>query len=130
MVVLDTSFLIDLIRKDSIALDKLIELEENGEMLCTTIINILELYKGVYRSSNIQHNTLELHAIIDGLCILDITPGVYEIFGSLSSNFLQKGCRIGDFDELIASISLDHNQGIITRDAHFDTVSGLRVIHY
>lgn len=51
MVVLDTSFLVDLIRKDSLPLEKLIELEESGEILSTTTINILELFKGVYRSS-------------------------------------------------------------------------------
>ena len=51
MVVLDTSFLIDLIKKDKRAMAKLVALEEENEMICTTIINALELFKGVYRSS-------------------------------------------------------------------------------
>ena len=44
MVVLDSSFLVDIIQKDPAAIEKLKELERNDEMICTTVINILELY--------------------------------------------------------------------------------------
>ncbi len=50
MVVLDSSFLIDIIQKDPAAIEKLKELESNDEMICTTVINILELYNLTYRS--------------------------------------------------------------------------------
>ena len=51
MTVLDTSFLIDVIRKDPVALKKIKEYEESDEELCTTVINSLELIKGVYCSN-------------------------------------------------------------------------------
>jgi len=48
MIVIDTSVLIDALHRKQAALRKILELEETGETLCTTQINVLELYKGVY----------------------------------------------------------------------------------
>ena len=43
-----------LIGKDKNAIAKLRELVENGERLATTPINATELFKGAYRSKNIN----------------------------------------------------------------------------
>ncbi len=47
MPVLDSSFIIDLIRKKEEALQKLSELENEHLSISTTEINILELYRGL-----------------------------------------------------------------------------------
>jgi tRNA(fMet)-specific endonuclease VapC len=48
MLVLDTTILIDALRGKRAALRKIVELEEAGETICSTQINVLELYKGAY----------------------------------------------------------------------------------
>ncbi len=130
MVVLDSSFLVDIIQKDPAAIEKLKELESNDEMICTTVINILELYKGAYRSSQIERNLLQVEEIISSLIHLQIDSGVQEIFGKLSASLLKNGNRIGDFDEVIAAICLAHNQNILTRDSHFNKIPDLSVLSY
>ena len=56
MPVLDSSFIIDLIRKKEEALQKLSELENEYSSISTTEINILELYREAYLSTKIYHN--------------------------------------------------------------------------
>ncbi|NLV27319.1 MAG: type II toxin-antitoxin system VapC family toxin [Methanomicrobiales archaeon] len=130
MVVLDTSFLIDLIKKDKRAMVKLLALEEDNEMICTTIVNVLELFKGAYRSSQTDKNKRLVEEIISSLILLQIEPGVLDTFGKLSSELLTYGNRIGDFDELIAAICISNNQSIVTRDSHFTRLPGLDVQSY
>jgi hypothetical protein len=48
MLVLDTTILIDALHRKEDALRKIVELEETEEIICTTQINALELYKGAY----------------------------------------------------------------------------------
>jgi tRNA(fMet)-specific endonuclease VapC len=50
MLVLDTTILIDALRGRMTALRMIEEIEESGEIICTTQINVLELYKGAYLS--------------------------------------------------------------------------------
>lgn len=99
-------------------------------MICTTVINILELFKGAYRSSQVEKNLLQVQEILSSLIHLQIDSGVQETFGKLSASLLKSGNRIGDFDELIAAICLAHNQNILTRDFHFNKVPDLSVLSY
>ena len=54
MPVLDTTFLVDLLRKRPAACRKLNELEEGEAFLATTCMNVLELYRGVYLSFAVE----------------------------------------------------------------------------
>ncbi len=130
MTVLDTSFLIDLIRKDPAAISRILEYEEQDEELYTTVVNSLELIKGIYCSSQVEQNKRQVDAILSALTVLSIDQEVKEVFGKISSDCLLKGEPVGDFDELIAAICIAHNQAILTRDAHFRRISGLSVLFY
>ena len=85
MPTLDTSPLIDLIRGNADAFDKIQELENIGEVLATTSINILELYKGAYGSANIEKNLKKLKIILEGLAEIPISDDSYHSFGFVAS---------------------------------------------
>lgn len=105
MPVLDSSFIIDLIRKKAEALQKLSELEDEYSSISTTEINILELYRGAYLSTKISHNLEQVKEILKAFHILELDESVYEVYASLSANLSSKGNSIGSFDELIAAKS-------------------------
>ncbi len=130
MPTLDTTFLIDLIRHKPEALEKISRLIEAGVPLATTCINILELYRGAFFSDSLHDNLKEIEAIQNALIDLTIDDDTYEAFGALSAALRRNGSRIGDFDELIATISLCNDGIIITRDHHFSNVPGLTVDTY
>lgn len=66
MPVLDSSFIMDLIRKKEEALQKLSELEDEYSSMSTTEINILELYRGAYLSTKINNNLEQVKDILKG----------------------------------------------------------------
>ena len=130
MPTLDTSFLIDLIRHDPEAMRTLKAMEREGLPLATTAINALELYRGAFLSASVQANLREVEAITRALIELPITEETYRIFGTLVAELQARGSRIGDFDEVIAAITLAGDGEIVTRDSHFTRVPGLKVRTY
>ena len=128
MIVIDTSVLIDALHGKQAALRKILELEETGETLCTTQINVLELYKGAYSPPRSETGLEKVKKLLEALVILNIDEDAYEMFGELSAELKRRGEAIGDFDELIASIALTHEAPIVSTDSHFQRVPGLTVI--
>ncbi len=129
-IVFNTSFLIDAMRGNKDALAKLHELEENDELLCTTSLNALELFRGAYLSPKRDEKIAKVRHVLEQLLILPIIEETYDVYGAISSTLASGGQQIGDFDEIIAAITISHNGVIITRDRHFDRLSMLDVVHY
>lgn len=130
MPVLDTSFIVDLLRGKEEALQKLAEMEAQEIPLNTTEINILELYRGAYLSRKTHQNLEEIKKLLECFQVLELEQSVYEVFASLSARLLSEGKPVGAFDELIAAITLLQEEQIVTRDEHFKKVPGLELISY
>ena len=129
MPVADTSFLIDLMRRDTAALVLFEEYERQGIALSTTAITAMELYKGAYVSKN-RRNVEKAERILDLFTILPLDENVYQAFGRVAAGLCLTGNPIGDFDEVIAAITLCYDGEIITRDQHFEKIPELKVIGY
>lgn len=129
MPVADTSFIVDLLRRDPAAVLLFEKFEEKEQGLCTTGITALELYKGAYCSAD-KESPDKVKKILALFTIIPINERVYEIYGKLSAGLHLKGKPLGPFDEVIAAIALLTDQKIITRDRHFSVVPGLFVIDY
>ena len=128
MVCLETDFLIALIRKDEKAIAKLRKLVENGERLTTTPINAAELFKGAYKSKNVDKNLKIVRGILSRLTLLEFNLTASDIYGQISAELEKKGEPIGEMDTLIASIALAHNERILTRNVkHYSRIKGLEV---
>ncbi len=128
MVCLETDFIIAVMRKDKNAMQKLEEMVERGERLATTPINASELFKGVYRSENINQNLKKVRGILSRMDLLSFNLVACDIYGRTYSQLEIKGDSIGEFDTLIASIALAHTERVITRNTkHFNRVEGLEV---
>jgi predicted nucleic acid-binding protein len=129
MPVADTSFLVDLMRRDRGALACYSAYEEQGIALSTTAITALELHKGAFVSGN-RDNLAKVKTILELFAVLPVDETVYEIFGNIAAGLCMNGNSIGDFDEVIAAIALCNDGMIITRDRHFGNIRDLSVIGY
>jgi len=130
MPVADTSFIVDIIRHDPRALEKLEELESEEKTLSISPIVALELFKGAYRSRNVGENVREILAILALCDEIAFDTDIYHAFGYLSSTMKESGDPIGDFDQVIAAVALCTDGEIVTRDRHFGKVPELKVIAY
>jgi len=128
MPILDTSFLVDLLRRRKEALALLATLEARGAPLCTTPITALELYRGAFLSANPERNLAAAKKLLASLIVLPLDDEAAIIFGALSARLRSEGKKIGDFDEVIAAIALARDREMVTRDGHFLEVAGITVV--
>ena len=82
MPVADTSFVMDLMRRDQGAISLYEEYERQGIGLQTTAITALELYKGAFISGN-PDNRLKVAALLELFTVLPIDETTYEAFGRI-----------------------------------------------
>ena len=129
MPVADTSFLVDLMRRDPGALKRYSDYEKQGIALTTTAITALELYKGAYVSGD-RSNLYKVRTILELFTLLPVDETIYEAFGRVAAGLCIDGNPIGDFDEVIAAIALCNDGEIVTRDRHFEKIPELKVIGY
>ena len=129
MPLADTSFLVDLMRRDRSALNLYLNFEQQGIALSTTAITAMELFKGAYVSGN-RNNLVKVRTILELFTLLPVDETVYEAFGRIAAGLCISGNPIGEFDEVIAAIALCNDGEIITRDRHFEKIPELTVIPY
>ena len=71
MPLADTSFLVDLMRRDRGALKRYAAFEQQGIALSTTAITAMELYKGAYVSGN-STNLVKVRTMLDLFTLLPV----------------------------------------------------------
>jgi tRNA(fMet)-specific endonuclease VapC len=136
MACFDTSFIIDLMREKKKggtgpATRKLQELRERNEAPRTTIVNVGELYVGPYKVRNTQADVQKLENLLAAMEVLDMSLSSARRFGELVAALYDRGTPIGAIDVQIASIVLDNDEVLITRDLkHFERVPGLKLETY
>jgi predicted nucleic acid-binding protein len=129
MPLADTSFIVDLIRRDRGALQRYSGFEKQKISLSTSAITAMELFKGAYVSGNTT-SLVKVRTILELFTVIPVDESIYEAFGRISASLFITGNPIGDFDEVIAAIALCNDGEIITRDRHFEKIPHLRVIGY
>ncbi len=129
MVCLDTSVIVALIRKDSAALEKLAaESQRGGATVSTTPISLCELYAGAFGSRLPAKELERVQGIVERMRILEFDAGAARRYGELVNDSTLKRAPIGDFDLIIASIAMEQDERLATRDLrHFARVPGLDV---
>jgi tRNA(fMet)-specific endonuclease VapC len=132
MVCLDTTFLIDLIRKKPEAEKKLSSLIKRSDGPCVTVITVGELFYGAFKSRNVEKEKEKINAVLSGLLILEMNEHGAEKFGQILSALDQAGQKTNDRDVLIAAIAISKGQNvIITRnEKDFEKIPEIAVESY
>lgn len=134
MIFLDTTFLVDLLRKEQSAIDWLSQIEEVA--IFTSEINVFELYTGLFRStikkSKLKQRTFELERLISSIEILPFNRESSIESAKLLADVLKKGTPVGTRDIMIAGTAQAHGiNRILTRNIkHFKIIKGIVVISY
>lgn len=129
--VLDTTFLVDVLRGDRAALDLMETLEEGSDRVIIPSVVVFELWEGVERSRAPlrEEDALEEAMSSHSLAPLDVAHA--KSAGRLSGALHRRGARIGDADALIAGTALAEDAVVVTRNARdFERIPELRVRTY
>lgn len=130
-MILDTTFIIDLMDGNIDALKKQQELQTNNENVQITTITIFELFSGVGRCSQPEKEKQKLKAILESQHLLVLDEECAEKAGIIHGTLQKEGQAIEIQDCLIAGIALNHNEPLLTRNIkHFQRIKRLKVETY
>lgn len=130
-MIVDTSFVIDLMQGDPDALATLEELEDGSESLHVPSLVFYELWEGIQRSDEPLRERDEVQAVLEAHPGLDLTPAAARRAGRLSGDLIERGEMLDDVDVLLAGMALEEGRGIVTRDGDdFERVDGVEVEGY
>jgi len=136
MALLDTTFLIDLMkeakkRRADSATVKLDELIRRGETLRIAVFTIGELYVGVAKGTQPTREQGKVERALQPFDVVPFEANTARIFGGVVGALERRGQPISDMDALIASVALENDELLVTRNIrHFQRVPRLRVEGY
>lgn len=120
-MICDTSFLIDLARLEADA--RAFLAAHRRQALLVPVISAGELAAG-YDSAQ------EARAFLARYRVLRLSPEVAYVAAAVDRELIAMGRRLGENDTWIAGFCRYHGQPLISRDADFDRVRGLRRLAY
>lgn len=115
-MLLDTSFLIDLMRGDEAAIEKARQLEEDLVQQRVSSMTLFELYYGVARSNQSES---ERETVEDVLATKPIHPAdgvVMRKAGRLSGELANEGTPVDDGDVVIGATAEAVEEPVLTRN--------------
>lgn len=130
MTALDTDILVALLKNDPDAIERIKILQDGGDHTSTTMITAYELVKGAYVSSRANENLAKINETLSNLPILELSFGASEEAATIYKELRDGGKMIGEFDILIAGIVKFNDETLITRDEHFKTIRGIKVVNW
>ena len=135
MVCLDSTFVIDILK----GAEKAEELEENidngGEDIFIASPSIIEVVRGLYLKSNIKNlknNEKErTFKLINSLSVLDLDKNSAILAAKIEADLKNNGEIIDIEDVMIAAITINNNETLITRNKkHFERIKDLKIEAY
>jgi tRNA(fMet)-specific endonuclease VapC len=118
---LDTNIVIALFQGEQSILDKLNQIKN---VFIPSIV-VGELYFGVFKSAKIKENVARINEFALKNEILSCDQHTAKIYGEIKAGLKSIGKPIPENDIWIASVALQYNLILITRDSHFNYISGL-----
>jgi len=134
-MIVDTSFVLDVIDDIDAAVTKEQELEAESIPLVIPSMTVLELYIGVGKVANTSDERQAVDAVLGSYPVVDMTPSVSRRAGRLLGERLAEadegdGPGIGKGDAVIAATALERDESVLTGDSHFAMIPGVSVEAY
>lgn len=129
-MILDSTFLVDLLRGREGVADRIEELDARGAPAVSSI-TVMELWEGIRLADASEAE----RAAVDDL-LTDIDEFAFDrecamTAGSINAELISAGERIDETDVMIAATALVYDRPVVTRNVdHFERVPDLDVVSY
>lgn len=129
-MILDTTFVVDLIKNQEFALSKLKQLEKENIPYAIASPTIFELWSGLISLEKSEKEKLKVVSLINEQIIFALDAKSAEESGKIDGWLIRNGKMIQPEDCMIAGIAKNNNKTLLTRDSHFDRIGGLKIEKY
>jgi predicted nucleic acid-binding protein len=108
-LLLDTSILIDVLRRKKQRNEWLAELVRNGHTLATTTLNIAEIYAGMRPAEETR-----TEALLGGLQVHELNGTSARLAGQFKNTWARKGHTLSLADAIVAAIAIERGCALLT----------------
>lgn len=130
-MILDTAFMVDLLRGHPAALRLMRDIETGSDSTRIPTVVAFELWEGAARSSRPASDVRLVEEVLAGHPDVDLKANHAKRAGEVSAALKDRGEPIGDVDLLIAGTALEEGETLVTRNMRdFERVPGLRLKTY
>jgi tRNA(fMet)-specific endonuclease VapC len=127
----DTSFIIDILKEETAALDVLEVLEREHRPEKVAAITVLELYEGIQRTPKPAAEKQQVLAVLESKPVVTADYDIMKHAGELSGQLITDGQQIDREDCIIAATALREDEPVVTRNAkHFNRIPDLDIETY
>jgi predicted nucleic acid-binding protein len=135
-MIVDTSFVLDVIDDVEAAVEKERELELEAVPLVVPAMTVLELYIGVGTVANTREELRTVEGVLDSYPVVAMTPETSRLAGRLLGERMAEtpdgaGAGFGKGDAAIAATALQRDEAVLTRNVgDFETIPNVDVETY
>ncbi|MFC5133712.1 MULTISPECIES: type II toxin-antitoxin system VapC family toxin [Haloferacaceae] len=115
-MLLDTSFLIDLMNGDEDAVEKARELETELVQQRLSSMTLFELYYGIARATESEAEREKVEAVLDSKPVHPADAAVMRKAGRIAGELQNEGTPVGDGDVIIAATAEVVEEAVLTRN--------------
>jgi predicted nucleic acid-binding protein len=108
-LLLDTSILIDVLRRKKQRREWLAELVRGGHTLSTTTLNIAEIYAGMRPAEEGR-----TEALLGGLDLYELNGAGARLAGRLKNTWARKGHTLTLADTIVAAVAIERGCALLT----------------
>jgi len=127
MIFLDTNIISYYFNANEKIKEKILETIDNDGIICTTVINVYEIFKG-FRWKNNEKKEKQFREFLEDLSIFSIDNEVIDIAANIYSDLRKSGKATGDADILISAIVIRNNGTLISNNTkHFEDITQLKL---
>lgn len=132
-MIVDTSFILDVIDDVEAAVTKEQELEARSVPLVIPSMTVLEFYIGVGKVANSREERQQVEAVLESYPLVDMTPSISRRAGRLLGERMADGSGgpgIGKGDAAIAATAVERDEPVLAGDSHFENLPGVTLETY
>ena len=129
-MILDTTFVIDLIKGRLNAISKLKEFENQNIPYAITSPTIFELWSGLISLEKSEMEKQKIVSLINEQIIYFLDDKSAEEAGKIDGTLIKNGKQIEPEDCMIAGIAMKNKNALVTKDPHFERIAGLKIEKY
>jgi len=127
MIFLDTNIISYFLNANTKVEEKILEIINKDEYICTTVVNVYEILKGLKWKNNSKKEIL-FERFLEDVVIFTIDDDVINIASNLYSSLRKIGKTVGDADILIAAIVMKNKGTLVTNNIkHYECMYGLKL---
>jgi predicted nucleic acid-binding protein len=108
-LLLDTSVLIDVLRRSNQRREFVTELARAGHILSTSMLNVAEVYAGMRPSEE-----PETAALFDNLCLFELSGRSARLAGEIKNGWSKKGRTLTLADAIVAAVAIEQGCQLLT----------------